>query len=177
MYQLLSEGKKLMNKAVIVFTGKSATRILREGGTSEWVLDANRAADADFAICTRSGIDWREGHEPQGSAFLVGKISSVVEAPTPGRYLIRFSEYALVSIPDVWQGWRNPVHYGTLEDFNIDPAQLDFKLMSAVDLAEDEHPPSEQVGDSHPLTIEQAKAGLSITFGVAPSQIEITIRA
>lgn len=166
-----------MNKAVIVFTGKSVARILREGGTSSWVLDANRAAGADFVVCTRSGVDWREGHEPQGSAFLVGKVSGVVPDPTPGRYLIRFSEYAIVSIPEVWQGWRNPVHYAAVEDFGIDPAKLDFQPMHAVNAANGEDAPSEPVGDENPLTIEQAKAGLAITFGVAPSQIEITIRA
>jgi hypothetical protein len=54
------------------------------------------------------------------------------------------SEYAFVSIPEVWQGWRNPVHYAALEDFGIDPAQLDFQPMPAVNAADGEHEPSEE---------------------------------
>lgn len=167
-----------MNKAVVVFTGESIDRILRVGGSGDWHLNANRAGAADFVICTRSGVDWREGQEPKGSAFLVGKISSLDKAPPPRRYVIRFSEYAVVNIPDVWQGWQNPVHYAALEDFDIDPAHLEFQPMKAPNRnADDEHAPGEPVEHGNPLTIEQAKAGLAITFGVAPNQIEITIRA
>jgi hypothetical protein len=165
-----------MHKAVMVHTGESISRMVAKGGTSEWALDANRAAATDFAVCTRSGVDWREGHEAKDSAFLVAKVSGVVQAPTPGRYLIRFSEYALVDISNAWRGWRNPVHYADLEEFAINPAQLDFRPMPTPNGA-DEHAPRELAGGKNPLTIEQAKAGLAITFGVAPSQIEITIRA
>jgi hypothetical protein len=174
-----------MQKAVAVFTGKSASRILREGGTSSWVLDPTRAADCDYVVCTRSYKNWREGTEPKGSAFLVGKVSGVVRSPDrpnryPYRYLITMSEYALADIPDVWQGWRNPVRYTTMEDLGIDPAQLEFKPMSAS--SESRQPTSEAAAipadESHdPLSIEEAKAGLATTFGVAPSQIEIIIRA
>jgi hypothetical protein len=42
-----------------------------------------------------------------------------------------FSEYALVSIPEVWVkgDWRNPVKYVALEDLGIDPAKLKWKPM------------------------------------------------
>jgi hypothetical protein len=82
-----------MHKAVIVHTGESIPRLLAQGGTREWVLDAGRVARSDFAVCTRSGVDWREGHEAKDSAFLVAKVSGVVQAATPGRHQVCFGEY------------------------------------------------------------------------------------
>jgi len=83
-------------------------RILREGGTSSWRLDRNHARQCVFAVCTRNAnADWVEGSEAHHSAFLVGKISDVVAAPDyEGRYLIQFSEFARVNIPDAWKGDR-----------------------------------------------------------------------
>ena len=132
-------------------------------------------------VCTRSGVDWREGTEPQGSAFLVGKVSGVVRSSDrEDRYLIRMSGYALASVRDVWAGWRNPVRYTTMEDLGIDPAHLEFQPMPAS--SDGDQPAAEAAtvatGEGRdPLTIEQAKAGLATAFGVAPSQIEIIIRA
>jgi hypothetical protein len=68
-------------------------------------------------------------------------------------------------------------NYADLEEFDINPSQLDFKSMPAPNAADHEHAPHEPAGGEKPLTIQQAKAGLAITFGVTPSQIEITIRA
>lgn len=119
-----------MNPAIAVFTGRSKEHILELGGTAAWRLHARRAADCRYAVCTRSGVDWVEGDEPRGSAFLVGKVSAIADAPdTPGRHLIRFSEYAEVAVADAWQGWRNPVRYTTLEELGIDIDALEFKEM------------------------------------------------
>jgi len=46
-----------------------------------------------------------------------------------GRFLIQFSEYARVNIPDAWHGGRNPVSYGTLQDLGIDPSTLKWEPM------------------------------------------------
>jgi hypothetical protein len=165
----------MSDKAAVVFTAKSVDRILHEGGTSAWRLDRNHARKCVFAVCTRNAnADWVEGHEAHHSAFLVGKIKDVVPVPDSSRYLIQFSEYALVDIPDVWKGDRNPVKYASLEEIGIDPSSLKWKPMPEPVAT----PASRAVTDTAvgPLTIAEAKKGLALTFGVAPETIEITIR-
>jgi hypothetical protein len=162
------------HKAIIVFTAKSIDRLLREGGTSSWRLDRNNARQCGFAICTRNAnADWVEGPEEHHAAFLVGRVKDVV--PSPDRegnyYLVQFSEYALVSVPEVWKGDRNPVKYGTLEEFGIDPATLKWQPMP-----EAEAPAASPRAASTPLSISEAKKGLALAFGVSPEAIEITIR-
>jgi hypothetical protein len=83
------------------------------------------------------------------------------------RYLVRFSEYAQVNIPNVWKNDRKP---------GIDPSKLKWQpmpepsrhLMLPVATA-----PQVVVAS---LTMAEAKRGLVLTFGVAPEAIEITIR-
>ena len=64
--------------AIVVFTAKSVSRLLREGGTSSWRLDRNNARNCTFAVCTRNAnADWVEGdeeHRPQAPAqvFRIG---------------------------------------------------------------------------------------------------------
>jgi hypothetical protein len=179
-------------EATIIFTAKSVERILREGGTSSWRLDRNHARRCPYAICTRNArADWVEGPEAHHSAFLIGRVSDVVRCPaTPEnnespnhRYLIEFSEFARVDMPNVWHGDRNPVRYGTLEDFGIDPEKLTWEKMPPVpavipymsmEIEDDENelPP----GPVRGLTMAEAKQGLALTFNVPPSSIEITIR-
>lgn len=164
------------DQAAVVFTAKSSERILREGGTSSWRLDRNHARQCYFAVCTRNAhADWVEGPEAHHSAFLVGKIRDVVPSPdSDGRYLIQFSEFARVDIPDAWKGDRNPIKYASLEEIGIDPENLKWEPMpTPVE--------SPTIGinaptANTPLTIAEAKKSLAITFGVPPEAIEITIR-
>jgi hypothetical protein len=167
-------------KVAVVFTFKSVERLLREGGTSSWRLDRNHARACEFAVCTRNGRNaYTEGAEPHQSAFLVGKVKDVVPSPTDkrkGRFLIRFSEYAVLSVPDVWRGDRNPIRYvSALQDVGIDPSTLKWKPMpkEAKPAAPTAARPAPNVT---PLTMAEAKNGLALTFGVAPEAIEITIR-
>ena len=177
----------MSHETAVVFTAKSPERILREGGTSAWRLDRNHARRCAFAVCTRNAnADWVEGTEAHHSAFLVGKVREVVPCPaTPeneegekNRYLIQFSEFARVNIPNIWKGDRNPVKYSTLEDLGIDPSVLKWELMPASANA------AEAVGQVasvkslavQPLTMAEAKKGLALTFNVAPEAVEITIR-
>jgi hypothetical protein len=165
-----------MAKSVaVVFTFKSVERLLREGGTSSWRLDRNHARACEYAVCTRNGRNARtEGNEPHQSAFLVGKVKDVV--PTQdreGRFLITFTEYALVNVPDVWKGDRNPVRYAeSLKELGIDPSTLSWKPMPK----QQPSPAAPSIAKPRPLTISEAKQGLSLTFGVSPDAIEITIR-
>lgn len=168
----------MSHEAAVVFTAKSVERILREGGTSSWRLDRNHARRCVFAVCTRNAnADWVEGSEAHHSAFLMGKVREVVPAPDHGgRYLIQFSEYALVNIPDVWKGDRNPVKYAAIEDLGIDPSTLEWQPMPAA--AEPRSPTREvnKLPGVAPLTMAEAKKGLALTFGVSPDAVEITIR-
>jgi hypothetical protein len=172
----VKEGSQIFKEAAIVFTAKSIDRILREGGTSSWRLDRNHARKCAFAVCTRNAnADWVEGPEAHHSAFLAGKIKDVVRSSDHGgRYLIQFSEYAKVNIPDAWKGDRNPVRYGSLEEVGIDPSSLKWEPMPAP-----VEPPTHRVVTPNavaPLTMAEAKKGLALTFGVPPEAIEITIR-
>ena len=124
----------MSNESVAVFTFESIDRILNDGGTSEWRLSQHRARQCAVAVCTRnSDATPAEGSEPHCSAFMIGKVSDVVNSPgpMPCRYLIQFSEYALVNIHETWRGDQNPVRYRTLEEFGIDPLKLEWKPMPA----------------------------------------------
>jgi len=165
-----------MSSAIAVFCGKSRERILREGGTQAWRLVPSHAAKQEFVVCCRSGVDWVEGSEERGSAFLIGKVSGIAKATDyPGRYLIKITEYADVSIPGVWQGWRNPVKYTTLEELGIDAAQLRFKQLEE---ATPSATPSETSSGASALSlsIAQAKPALARHYEVPVDAVEITIR-
>lgn len=149
--------------------------MLAEGGSQAWVLDAKRAKKCDYVICIQNrGFtdDWGSVSAPHHTAFLVGKLDTVVHSKEDNchnRWKLTFSEYAEINIPDAWPGNRNPVYYTNLDDFGIDISTLEF------------HPMPEQECDVQTqkngcLTISEAKEGLALTFGVTPSDIEITIR-
>jgi len=170
----------LQTESTVLFTAKSVDRILSEGGTSSWRIDRNHARNCVFAVCTRNAhADWVEGPESHHAAFLVGKVKDVVQAPDhDDRFLITFSEYALVNVPNVWKGDRNPVKYETndaLKEMGIDFASLKWERMPEVAALT---APQSQAGQQTvaPLTMAEAKKGLALTFGVKPEAIEITIR-
>jgi len=143
-------------------------------------LDRNHARQCVFAVCTRNAnADWVEGPEAHQSAFLVGKVRDVVRSPfdeRKDRYLIEFSEYARINVPDVWKGDRNPVKYATIDGLGIDAAELKWEPMPPA-----LPPPTNDSRGLAPttvtaLTLADAKKRLALTFGVPPDAIEITIR-
>lgn len=166
-----------MANTVVLFTRQSTEKILREGASGRWRLVPSHARQCKFAICTRNAKHSNvEGPEPHRSAFLVGKVKDITPSrEKPGRYWIQFSEYALVDRPNVWnKGDRNPVRYAAIEELGIDPLKLKWELMPTTS-----HPPESMAQDGKAgvgLTMAEAKQGLSITFGVPPEAIEITIR-
>jgi hypothetical protein len=142
-----------------------------------------------FLVCVQNqnnpDRDFSDASEPHGSAFLVGRISDVIpspEDPNSGRWMIQISEYATVQNPkNVWQGWRNPVKYGALEDFDIDVSKLVFH--SVADIQKDldpspQQPKLPQADDrgAAPISITVAKRGLAAFYGVPPDAVEIVIR-
>jgi len=165
-----------MDDAIVLFTKQSVEKVLRDGGSGRWRLVPSHARQRKFVVLTRNAKNPKvEGPEPHRSAFLVGKIGDIVPSTEkPGRYWIKFREYARLGLPEAWnKGDRNPVRYSKLEDLSIDPSKLKWEPMpnsSNPDLM----PKSAQHGKA--LTIAEAKEGLSMTFGVPAEAIEITIR-
>jgi hypothetical protein len=166
----------MASKAIVVFTGSSKKQIINARGSRAWDLDPSHARQCDFLVCTYNKyLDVTEEHR---AAFLVGKISGV-ERDLPAesddvRYLIKISNFALTHVPEAWSKWRNPVHYATLEQLNIDPAHLNFQPMP-----EKSDEAGEQGADADdrvkPMTIVEAKQGLAAFFGVPPEAIKIVI--
>lgn len=161
--------------AVIVFTGKSFDSVLKEGGSQSWKLDAGRAKRCEYLVCTQNAHNpeaYADGTEPHGSAFLIGRISRISPATDgePSRWKIQFSEYARVTVPNVWTGDRNPVRYSTIESLGIDVGNLDFEQF------QEEQVRPDTARASAGLTIREAKAGLALTYDVDVESIEIVIR-
>ena len=162
-----------MSENVIqVLTFKSIETILATGGTQSWALDRTRAKACKYAVCCRNANTRdAEGNEAHGSAFMVGLVSDVVPSTeTEGRWLIKFSKYALVNVGDQWEG-RNPVRFYDSDDYS---GFIDFDALDWIPMPE----PTVRrlVLKPQGLTIAEAKAGLALSFGVDPSAIEITIR-
>ena len=167
---------------VAVFTARSPQRIVREGGSQAWVLNPVRAKQCTWLVCTQNrhnaNHDFEDATEPHGSAFLVGKVSGLrrsEENPKEERWLVAISEYALIDLPDVWGGWRNPVRYTSLAALGIDPGTLTFRPLKGVVEAPARHPIAPTQA-ARGLTIAEAKRGLARTFGVGEDAVEITIR-
>lgn len=176
-------------RCVAVFTARSPQRILQEGGSQAWALDAPRVRSLPYLVCVQNqnnpDRDFSDASEPHGSAYLVGKISDVIPAPedpSSGRWMIQISEYSTIQNPkNVWKGWRNPVKYGELEDFDIDISKL--KFHSVADIQPDlpvlpplPAAPLADDGGTAPISIAAAKRGLSVFYGVPAEAIEILIR-
>lgn len=176
-------------RCVAVFTARSPQRILQEGGSQAWALDAARVRALPFIVCVQNqnnpNRDFSDASEPHGSAFLVGRISDVVPAPedvTSGRWIIQISEYSTIQNPkNVWQGRRNPVRYGQLEEFDIDVDNLTFH--SVAEIQKDFAPPPQisvtpmaDDGGAAPISIATAKRGLAAFYGVSLDAIEVVIR-
>ncbi|MGN2635626.1 hypothetical protein ACTD5D_05395 [Nocardia takedensis] len=160
---------------VVVFTGKSFEKIVREGGSQAWKLDRSRAKRCEWLVCTqnaRNYEDYADGAAPHGSAFLIGRIARITPATDPGgedRWMIEVSEYARLDRSNVWGGDRNPVRYTSLGALGIDPKGVKFQKM-------ERSATGATATAATGLTIAQAKAGLAATYGVSIDSIEIVIR-
>lgn len=126
-----------MSPAIIVFTAENKDEIVSNGGSQSWAVSRKRAQRQEFLVCVRNANnDLSDGDEQHGSAFLVGRISDVVVALHPkrphetGRWMIKISEYVEVDLAGVWQGWRDPIRYISLESLGIEPATLSFGAIS-----------------------------------------------
>lgn len=170
---------------IAVFTARSPERIVREGGSQAWVLNAARAKNCTWLVCTQNrhnpDHEFSDATEPHGAAFLLGKISAIRKSREPGdekRWMIAISEFARIRVADGWDHGRNPVRYTSLAQLGIDPKKAKFEPMPTGVVVQ---PPagSITVSGAPPagtLTITEAKKALAATFGVKPDAVEITIR-
>jgi hypothetical protein len=168
------------HSAIAVFTSNSRAEIFEVGGSASWVVAEKQARRREFLVCIRNAreVDF-PGHEPHGTAFLVGRISDLQrngqDRKGMPRWLIKLSEYAESNFPEKWGEWRNPVKYTTLEELGIDPKKLKFQPMPTPTKVLTPPPPPDR-SKAGALTIAEAKAGLALQFGVPPEAIEILIK-
>ena len=132
-----------MSESILVFTHRSVEFLTKLNASTSWQLNQNRAMLCDYVICVRNANSaLAEKDYPHGSAFLVGKISNVVQSLNlprdEHRYMIEFKEYSEISIPNVWQGWRSPVIYKNNTDieslYDIDFETLTWKQVPKRDI-------------------------------------------
>ena len=167
---------------LVVLTARGPDRLLADRGSQAWRLNPVNARRFQYCVCVqnRHNGHWAGADQEHHHAFLVGRISAVVPSPERSeRYLVEFSEYARIDWPDAWPGLRNPVRYGTLEEFGVtDPDALTWRPMPAIptQTSADEARDEDQDGPG-PLTIAEAKAGLALGLGVPETAIEIVVRA
>jgi len=167
---------------LVVLTGRGSARLLSEGGSQAWRLNRENAARYSYCVCVQNrNVHWGGADKEHHHAFMIGRIKEVVESKeAPDRYLILFSEYAEIDHPNAWPGLRNPVRYGTLEEFGVtDPTTLTWQPMppiTAVMPLSSQKTEDEDKNVFGPLTIQEAKAGLALGLGVPETAIEITVK-
>jgi hypothetical protein len=177
----------MQNQSVVeVFTGKTIEQMFEHGGSQSWILNPHSMRDVEFCVCVRNhGRDAEDGFsetdEPGHSAFFVGKVSGlrrVEHRNGRDRYLVLFSHYAIPEAPV--EGFRfgssrNPVLYSDVahcKQRGLEIEALEFRPMpNPTDVST---PPA---GRLDGLSIDEAKAGLSLRFGVPVDAIQITISA
>lgn len=150
-----------MENTVLTYTHNDLEYIKSKGCDDSWVLNQNRAGSCEYLVCCHSqGANKR-------NAFLVGLISRIRHVEEK-RWAIHISKYASIDIPNIWKGWQNPVHYTTLKELGIEPSVLKFEKIEQEEKTEIQEIP--------PLSIKQAKEGISKKFNISPDQIEIVIK-
>lgn len=168
------------NDTILVFTARSPTRIVREGGSQAWVLNPVRAKQCTWLVCTQNrhnpDHEFSDATEAHGEGFLIGRISGLRKSNEGegDRWQIAISEFARLQIPNAWDHGRNPVRYTSLGALGID---LDGLTFEPVALAPAEKPAAHVSGQSSPAAmLADAKRTLAEAFGVKPEAVEITIR-
>jgi hypothetical protein len=161
-----------MNDVLMVFTSKSIETMKREGGSGNWAANKDRIKHAKWVVATRNQkSSWTEGNESHGSAFLIGRVSGIKQAPAPesNRFVVVFDRYAELDLPNKWTGDRNPVAYTDLTTLDINPDVLEWKNFDAAG----------EVGEgsvSTPATvIDHARMLVANAFSVSPDAVKITV--
>ena len=145
--------------------------------------------DCEYVICTRntdqtSVDDFGDPSSvPHGAAFLVGKVTGLEKTYFENgrqRYRVLMGQVADILVPDFWDGSRVPTRYLSKEEAKergIDFDSLKFRSInrtgaSDVATASSIRPVATLPG----FSINEAKAGLALRFGVSTEEIDIVIR-
>jgi hypothetical protein len=121
--------------------------------------------------------DWAPDDFDHGTAFLVGRISGVMEtdettADGRPRFAIAFDAYAEINKPEVWSKSRNPVWFTNLDALGIDLSSLEFIDVESGNSISSLKGPQVVVEG---LSFAEARRGLAARYGVPSNRIEITI--
>jgi len=162
-----------MRDVLMVFTSKSLTTMRQEGGSGNWAANKDRIRHAKWIVATRNEkSSWTQGNEGHGSAFLIGRVTGIKQAPTPEqtRFVVTFDKYAELNLPHAWTGSRNPVAYTDLVTLGIDPDALVWKEVLPLQ-------PDERVsGVSEPsIIIDRARSMIAEAFSISPDAVKITV--
>src|SRR6266568_2212518 len=122
---------------VMVFTARSAEAIVAAGGSYSWATRRARAQQCEWVVCAQNrrhpDPQFADGREPHGSAFFIGRMAAVLPSPDPDyddRWMFAISEWAPIQIRSAWKGWRNPVHYTSVDELGIDLGDLQFEPLA-----------------------------------------------
>jgi len=184
----------MKHEVVVTFTGRGVSSMANHGGSGHWTAAPGHLKKASYLICVRNRRrdheEWAEEDLPHGTAFLLARVTGVSEAPrrTPTqkqRYIVTFDEYTEIEVEDAWHkctgGQRFPVAYSSRAEveaalgIDFEAPEREWKRLSdrrpeqdgAAVEGDDDTPPA--------LTVEQAKQGLAVHFGVSPEQIDIQV--
>ena len=164
---------------LVVFTAKSVEQLLEHGGTRSWVLNPKSMASVTYVVCTRNSDRQHDAEcgirpEAHNSAFIVGRVSGLEKVDhrhDRDRYLVKFSEYALVNVASFRDGsTRNPVTYSNVGQCRlngIDLAKLKFEAMPSNGMSSDKV--------RRGMSMAEAKPELAAFYGVKSEDIQITI--
>lgn len=169
---------------LVVFTAKTVEQVLANGGTQSWVLNEQSMRRVTYVVCTRNSDHQHDEEcgvrtEEHNSAFIVGKVSGLRKVDHRNdrdRYLVEFSDYALVEVPNFRRGSsRNPVTYSDVAQCRL--KGIDFSKLTFVPMPGSNCSVADVASPKIGLTISAAKEGLAAYFGVSVESVQITINA
>ena len=178
-----------MARVLVVFTAKGAARIESEGGTADWAVSSRSVRDCEYVVCTRntdpaSVDDFGDpSTTPHRAAFLVGKVTGLEKTYFKNgrqRYRVLMSEVADDLVPDFWDGSRVPTRYLSKTEAEVRGLNFDalkFRPIHKASVSDAASaPPINTVATLPGISINEAKAGLALRFGVSSDDIDIVIR-
>ena len=187
-------------ESMLVFTYKDQNSLLKFNGSQSWALNPGRAKKCKYVICVNNAKSpLSQNSQSHSNVFLVGRISNISRAigtKLNNRWIIEFDEYAEINIPNMWEGWRNPVTYKKTVEIGIDYNNLEWRKVPPRDeefikqhmamenrffgetenISNAERSQEEKSATPTTLSIEEAKIGLSNKYDVPIENIEIILK-
>ena len=187
-------------ESVLFFTFKSHETLLYFNGSQSWELDPNRVSKCKYLICVKNMNHPLTENTfcNHGDGFLVGKISNIrkpynekgEENTSTNRWLVTFNEFSTINLPNIWEGWRNPVKYIKTDELNVDFEKLKFTACPPVNI---EFIKSHMLKDNNfnnkilkakkhlstidnGYNIQEAKRGLAKHYKIPEQNIEIIMK-